>query len=63
MKRGEYARGELVLVYNEALDNQMSWKGTLRWHGLYAVVARWLSGVYVIQELDGTVLKQPVAWK
>src|SRR5258708_4643179 len=63
MKCGEYKKGELVLVYNEALGNQMSGKGTLRWHGPYTVVARQPSGVYVVQELDGSVLKQPVAWK
>ena len=63
MKQGEYKKGELVLVYNEALDNHMSGKGDLRWHGLYVVVVRCPSGVYVVQELDGSVLKQPVAWK
>ena len=40
MKHGEYAKGELVLVYDEALENQMSGKGALRWRGPYAVVAR-----------------------
>src|SRR5258708_39974270 len=63
MKHGEYAKGELVLVYNEALENQMSGKGTLKWRGPYAVVARQPSGAYVVQELDGSVLKQPIAWK
>src|SRR5258707_12623982 len=63
MKCGEYLKGELVLVYNEALNNQMSSKGALRWHGPYAVVARHPSRAYVLQELDGAVLKQPVAWK
>jgi len=41
----------------------MSSKGALKWHGPYAVVMRWPSGAYVVQELDGSVLKQPVAWK
>src|SRR5258708_10728132 len=63
MKHGEYQEGELVLVYNEGLENQWSGKGALRWHGPYAVVARWPSGAYVLQELDGSVLKQPVVWK
>src|SRR5258708_16885079 len=63
MKCGEYWKGELVLVYNEALENQWSRKGALCWHGPYVVVARWPSGVYVLQELDGSVLKQPFAWK
>ncbi len=63
MKQGEYEKGELVLVYNEVLDNCMSGKGDLRWCRPYAVVVRCPSGVYVIQELDGSVLKQPIAWK
>ena len=63
MRRGEYVKGELILVYNEALDNRMSGKGTLKWHSPYAVIARWPSGTYVVQELDGSVLKQPVTWK
>ena len=52
-----------MLVYNEALDNRMSGKGDLRWRGPYTVVARHPSGAYVVQELDGLVLKQPIAWK
>ncbi len=52
-----------MLVYNEALENRMNSKGALRWRGPYAVVARRPSGAYVVQELDGSVLKQPVAWK
>ena len=60
---GNYKTGELVLVHNEALDNQFGEKGALRWHGPFAVVARRPSGAYILQELDGSILKQPVAWK
>ena len=63
MNCGEYERGELVLVYNEVLENHFCGKGEPRWHGPYAIVARWPSGTYIIQELDGAVLKQLVAWK
>ncbi len=63
MRRGEYVKGELILVYNEALDNRMSGKGALKWCGPYAVIARQPSGMYVVQELDGSVLKHPVTWK
>ena len=31
MKQGEYTIGELVLVYNEALENHMNSKGALHW--------------------------------
>ncbi len=63
MKQGEYVKGELVLVYNKALENRMNSKGALHWCGPYAVVARCPSGAYVVQELDSSVLKQPIAWK
>src|SRR5258708_36955494 len=63
MNRGEYSKGELVLIYNEALDNQMSGKGLLRWCRPYAIVARRPSGAYIVQELDGAILKQLIAWK
>ena len=63
MKQGKYGKGELVVVYNEALENRMDSKGALHWRGPYAVVARHPSRAYVVQELDGSVLKQPIAWK
>ncbi len=63
MKNGDYVKGELVLVYDKVLDNQMSGKGALRWRGPYAIVARRPSGTYVLQELDGAILKQLAAWK
>src|SRR5258708_30096477 len=63
MKNRDYGKGELVLVYDEALDNQMSGKGALRWRGPYAIVARRPSSTYVLQELDGAVLRQLIAWK
>ena len=63
MKQGNYAIGELVLVFNKALEKQFSSKGLLRWRGPYAVVARHPSGPYIVQELDGSILKLPIAWK
>ena len=38
MNRGEYQRGELVLVYNDSLEHHFSRKGELRWRGPYAIV-------------------------
>ena len=63
MKKGSYQKGELVLVADEALKNQAGKKGSLRWFSPYAIVLQRMSGAFVLQELDGTVLKQPVAWK
>ena len=61
MKQGSYKKGELVLVADEALKNQVGKKGSLRWFGPYAMVLQRVSGVFILQELDGTVLRQPVA--
>ncbi len=63
MKTRDYVKGELVLVYDEVLDNQMSGKGALRWRGPHGIVARRPSSAYVLQELDGAVLRQLVTWK
>src|SRR5260370_28295452 len=63
MNRGEYKEGELVLVYNEAIEKQFSGKGEPRWHGPYAIVAHHPSGAYIVQEIDGSVLKQLIVWK
>ncbi len=40
MDCGEYEKGELILVYNEALENHFSGKGEPRWRGPYVIVAR-----------------------
>ena len=55
MDQGQYEKGELILVYNEALENHFSGKGKPRWQGPYAIVARHPGGVYIIQELDGSI--------
>ena len=51
------------MVADEALKNQAGKKGSFRWFGPYAVVLQRVSGAFVPQELDGMVLRQPVAWK
>ena len=58
-----YMKGELVLVANEMLKNQHGQKGAMHWFGPYAVVQQRPSGAFVLQELDGAVLKQPIAWR
>src|SRR5258707_7501907 len=40
-----------------------SGKGALRWRGPYAIVARRPSSTYVLQELDGAVLRQLITGK
>ena len=62
MKKGTYVKGELVLIANEILKNQHGQKGAMCWFRPYAVILQHLSGAFVLQELDGAVLKQPVAW-
>ncbi|KAF8323547.1 uncharacterized protein EI90DRAFT_3130414 [Cantharellus anzutake] len=63
MKDGDYQPGEFVLVTNERIKLQHDQKGQPRWFGLYMVVKRLCSGAFVLQELDGMVLKCPVVWK
>ena len=62
MKKGAYMKGELVLVVNEILKNQHGQKGAMQWFGPYTVVQKHPSGAFVLQELDGAVLKQPIVW-
>ena len=63
MKKGAYMKGELVLVVNEILKNQHGQKGAMQWFGPYAVIQQCPSGAFILQELDGAVLKQPIVWR
>ena len=63
MFKGEYQPGELVLLANEHQHFQHDLKGQPRWFGPYVVVKCRESGAFILQELDGTVMKRPIAWK
>ncbi|PCH33220.1 hypothetical protein WOLCODRAFT_51538, partial [Wolfiporia cocos MD-104 SS10] len=57
----ELAVGTWVLVHETWLDLQQGNKGALRWSGPYIIHEKYQSGSYCLRELDGTVLKEPVA--
>ena len=57
--------GDWVLVYDSSLDNQYTTmrKMVRRWFGPYVVMQVLDHGAYKLCELDGTVLKVPIAGK
>ena len=57
--------GDWVLVFDSSLDHQHSTlrKFSWRWFGPYVVVATYDNALYTHCELDGTVLKIPIAGK
>jgi hypothetical protein len=59
--RGPISPGELVLVYNGSLESQWGKLFENRWNGPYRVISQEKSGSYVLEELDGTPLKQRYA--
>jgi hypothetical protein len=63
MAAGEYALGEWVIVYNEALDNQHGSKGMAKWFSPFIIVQCRPSGAYVVQQPNGVILHSPIAWK
>jgi hypothetical protein len=57
--------GDWVLVFDSSLEHQHSTlrKFSQRWFGPNVVVARHDNATYILRELDGTMLKIPVAGK
>ena len=57
--------GDWVLVFDSSLEHQHSTvrKFSRRWFGPYVVVTTHDNGTYTLRELDGTMLKIPIAGK
>jgi hypothetical protein len=57
--------GDWMLVFDSSLEHQHStlMKFSRRWFGPYVVVAKHDNATYTLRELDGTMLKIPVAGK
>ena len=53
--------GDLVLVYNKALETQWGNLFKHKWNGPYRIVKQVNKGPYVLAELDGTVLTRTFA--
>ena len=60
---GNYAfeRGDLVLVHNTKIEKSLDKKMKPRYLGPLIVVSRTKRGVYIVCELDGAVLHNPIA--
>jgi hypothetical protein len=53
--------GDLVLVYNKALETQWGKLFTNKWNGPYKIVEQINQGPYKLSELDGTILTRRYA--
>jgi hypothetical protein len=60
-RRDPLKPGELVLVYNKALENQWGLLFKNRWNGPYRIVEQIMNGPYQLEELDGTKLSRRYA--
>ena len=55
------APGSLVLVRNNTIEKSHNRKHKLRYNGPYEVFRITAKGLYVLQELDGTIMRQGVS--
>jgi hypothetical protein len=53
--------GDLVLVWNTAIEKALNRKMRPRYLGLLIVLSRNKGGAYIIAELDGSVFNRPIA--
>ena len=61
LTRDWYEPGTLVLIRNTAVEKEMDRKAKPRYLGPYQVARRTRNGAYILQELDGTLLRQRIA--
>jgi hypothetical protein len=61
MRRDHYKPGDLVLLRNSGEEMKMNRKTKPRYLGPYEVIRRTKGGSYVLQELDGTTLREGIA--
>ena len=57
----KFKTGELVLVRNTRIEDELNSKFKERFMGPYAVISRTTAGNYVLCELDGSILKDKIA--
>ena len=61
LRRDTWQPGTLVLVRNTGIEKDLDRKSKPRYLGPYEVVRRTQGGSYVLQELDGTVMRKGIA--
>ncbi|KAF7983520.1 hypothetical protein HWV62_21066 [Athelia sp. TMB] len=61
LKHDFYSPGELVIVRNSQVDKSLNKKTKPRYLGPFEIVRRTKGGSYVLQELDGTIVRQGMA--
>lgn len=61
MQKENFQPGELVLVRNNAIEQEHSRKHKPRYLGPYEIVRRTLGGAYVIKELNGNISRTGIA--
>jgi hypothetical protein len=60
IKNFVFKRGDLVLVRNTAVKKSLDCKMHPRYLGPYIIISRNTGGVYILAELDGTILKNTI---
>jgi hypothetical protein len=61
LKNFNFNQGRLVLMRNTQIKKSLNRKMCPRYLGPLIVISRDLGGAYILSELDGTVLHQPIA--
>lgn len=61
LKKSDYQPGELVLKRNSVIEKSLNRKTFPRYLGPYEVVRKTMGGSYVLQELNGSMIRQGVA--
>ena len=61
LRKNPLKEGDLVLVYNASLESQWGKLFSNRWNGPFRVREQLPMGAYVLEELDGTILKRRYA--
>ena len=55
-----FKQGDLVLMHNTRIEKSLNKKMKLRYLGLLIVISRNKGGAYILCELDGLVLQNPI---
>ena len=57
----DFKAGDLVLIWNTAIEKALNWKMRPQYFGPMVVISRNRGGAYIICDLDGTLGHAPIA--